>query len=79
MILEYASTPIEKIHSASEEVLGGRINGTLTIAVEQSRCDPLLEPLHHVVDSDQLDDTLMLLPLHEPERDRNMMPKRPSC
>ena len=65
MILEYASTPIEEIHPASEEVLGGRINGKLTIAVEKSRCDPLLELLHHVVDSDQLDDTLKLLPLHE--------------
>ena len=53
-----------EIHSASEEVLGGRINSKLTIAVEKSLCNPLLESLHHVVDSDQLDDTLKLLPLH---------------
>ena len=48
----------------AEEVLGGRINGKRTIAVEKSHCDPLLGPLHHVVDSNQLDDTLKLLPLH---------------
>ena len=55
---------IEEIHPAPEEALGGRINGKLTIAIEKSRYDPLLEPLHHVVDPDQLDDTLELLPLH---------------
>jgi hypothetical protein len=51
--LKTAQEKIPRLRKSSEA--GSR--GKLTIPEEEYLCDLLLEPLYHVVDSDQLDDT----------------------
>src|SRR6185436_19758665 len=61
---------VARKNAAPEEVIGSRIESKLTIPIEKSLCNPLIESLHHLVDVHQLDDSLELLPLYESQGNR---------